>query len=163
MLVCACFAPRLAPNLLYVRETTYCANANARGKIATGPLQISLITKDDMYHALLLIPLLLASLLQLFLFNGLPFFFFVPRLLLTLELSPHLIIDLSPAVVLCSLSQSDSPLRHYFHPHQQILPARYPPFHPFPPAAHLLRSWSVLPPAPSSAPCVFFASRCAVA
>lgn len=76
MLVCAGFAPSLAPNLLYVRETTYCANANARGKMATGPLRISLITKENMYHAHLLIPLLLASLLQLFLFNGLLFFLF---------------------------------------------------------------------------------------
>lgn len=64
------------PNLLFVRETTYCANANARGKIVTGPLRISLITEENMYHAHLLIPLLLASLLQLFLFHGLLFFFF---------------------------------------------------------------------------------------
>lgn len=78
---------------------------------------ISLITEENMYHAHLLIPLLLASLLQLFLFHGLLFFFFFcsppPS---PLELSPHLIIDLSPAVVLCSLSQSVSPIPALFSP-----------------------------------------------
>lgn len=83
-----------------ISETRSCANANTGWKKHTSPLQSSPIAKERMYraHSLILF-LLIAELVEFFL-GRLLFSIFFPAS--PLELSPHLIIDLSPAVVLCS-------------------------------------------------------------